>query len=82
MTYYAFLHHAPGSSFGVSFPDVPGCFSGGETEEGAKARAGRALALHIEELQALGLPVPAPSRLVAAWSLVNDPAAVPFPVEL
>lgn len=85
MEYIAFLHHDEStktkgsSSYGVSFPDLPGCFSGGETEEEAKARAGRALTLHIEELQALGLPVPAPSRLADALAKM-DGVGKPFAV--
>jgi predicted RNase H-like HicB family nuclease len=31
MKYIAVIHHDPGSAFGVSFPDFPGCITAGET---------------------------------------------------
>ena len=37
-TYIALLHKAKASSFGVTFPDFPGCVTGGETLEEAKRR--------------------------------------------
>jgi len=80
--YFAFLHRSPGSSYGVSFPDLPGCYSGGETEAEARANAPEALAAHVQALRDLGRAVPAPSDLATAMSRVADPAAVVFTVEL
>lgn len=82
MKYFAFLHHSPGSSYGVSFPDLPGCYSGGETEAEARANAPEALAAHVQELRDLGQVVPASSDLAAAMARVADLAAVAFVVEL
>lgn len=61
MRYTALLHKDENSSYGVSFPDLPGCFSGGETEEEAMRNAAEALELHIQALHELGLEIPASS---------------------
>lgn len=37
------------SGFGVFFPDIPGCTSGGDTVQEAAENAGEALALHLED---------------------------------
>lgn len=61
MRYAALLHKDERSSYGVSFPDLPGCFSGGETEEEAMRNAAEALALHIQCLKEMGQEPPTPS---------------------
>jgi predicted RNase H-like HicB family nuclease len=43
----ALVHKDEGTSYGVSFPDVPGCISAGDTLEEALANAGEALAAHL-----------------------------------
>jgi predicted RNase H-like HicB family nuclease len=55
------LIHAPASSgsFGVTFPDVPGCASGGASFEQAVRMAGEALSGHLAMLQAGGDVMPA-----------------------
>ena len=45
--YIALVHKDEGTSYGVSFPDVPGCISAGDTLEEALANAGEALAAHL-----------------------------------
>lgn len=74
MRYAALLHKDEHSSYGVSFPDLPGCFSGGETEEEAMRNAAEALALHVEALQGEGRELPAPSsfELVQTQALALD----------
>lgn len=42
------------SAFGVVFPDVPSCFSAGDTLDEALANAKEALELHFEALSELG----------------------------
>ena len=39
--YLALVHKDEGTSYGVSFPDVPGCISAGDTFEEAVADASR-----------------------------------------
>jgi len=38
-TYIAYVYKDPDSSFGVSFPDLPGCYGAGETHDEAIASA-------------------------------------------
>lgn len=60
MRYIAFIHKEPDSVYGVSFPDLPGCISAGETIDAAVQNAVEALAGHVRMLEADGDPVPAP----------------------
>lgn len=68
--YIAYLRKDKDSDYGVEFPDLPGCFSAGQTLEEAKAMAGEALAGHVAVLQEMGRPVPPPSTLD---QLAEDP---------
>ncbi|MFY8209490.1 MAG: type II toxin-antitoxin system HicB family antitoxin [Caulobacter sp.] len=61
--YIALIHKDADSAFGVSFPDLPGCISVGETLEEARANAEEALALHVEGMIEDGETLPAPSAL-------------------
>ncbi|MGE6740991.1 type II toxin-antitoxin system HicB family antitoxin [Allorhizobium pseudoryzae] len=45
-TTYGILHHE-NQSFGVSFPDFPGCVTGGATEEEALRKADEVLTFHV-----------------------------------
>jgi predicted RNase H-like HicB family nuclease len=58
--YIALVYKDAGTSCGVSFPDVPGCISAGDTFEEAVANAAQALAGHLALMQADGDPIPAP----------------------
>ncbi len=58
--YIALVHKDEGTSYGVSFPDVPGCISAGDTFEEAVANAGEALGGHLELMRADGDAIPAP----------------------
>ena len=44
------IHKDEGSVFGVSVPDVPGCFSYGDTVEDALKNAHEAVIFHVEGL--------------------------------
>jgi predicted RNase H-like HicB family nuclease len=57
----ALVHKDEGTSYGVSFPDVPGCISAGDTLEEAVANAGEALAAHLALMRHDGDTVP-PAR--------------------
>ena len=63
MRYTAFIHKAPDTDYGVSFPDLPGCIAVGETIELAIESATEALAFHIEGMEEDGDKVPAPRSL-------------------
>jgi predicted RNase H-like HicB family nuclease len=58
-SYVALVHKDEGTSYGVSFPDVPGCISAGDTFEEAVANAAEALAGHFALIKADGEAIPA-----------------------
>ena len=63
MNYPIAIEPQPGSAYGVQFPDLPGCFSAGETLDEAIANASEALAFHIEGLLDAGEKIPTPLDL-------------------
>jgi predicted RNase H-like HicB family nuclease len=58
--YIALVHKDEGTSYGVSFPDVPGCIAAGDTFEEAVANAAEALASHFAVMKADGDLIAAP----------------------
>jgi predicted RNase H-like HicB family nuclease len=71
MRYAALIHKDPDSAYGVSFPDLPGCFSAGDSLAEAMENATEGLAGYVRWLQADGDPVPAPRSLD---EIMSDPA--------
>ncbi|HEY1943873.1 MAG TPA: type II toxin-antitoxin system HicB family antitoxin [Roseiarcus sp.] len=69
--YIALIHKEPGSEFGVSFPDLPGCVTAGASLDEARDMAAEALAFHLEGLDQDGEPIPEPATLEA---VMRDPA--------
>lgn len=75
-------------AFGVVVPDLPGCFSAGDTLEEAMAMAEEAIVAWIETAIDAGQDIPQPSSIEAlrkahkewkgwAWAVVKvDPAAL------
>jgi predicted RNase H-like HicB family nuclease len=55
--YVGVVHKDADSSFGVSFPDLPGCATVGRTMANARQMAAEALATHLEGFAA-GDPIP------------------------
>jgi predicted RNase H-like HicB family nuclease len=73
--YVAFIHKDPGSAYGVSFPDVPGCYSAGDTLQEATQNAVEGLGSFVRWLEADGDPVPAPrtpDEIMADPSLAEE----------
>jgi len=64
----------PETAIGIWFPDLPGCFSAGDSVEEALRNAEEALALYAESLAEEGRSLPAPRSISA---LRNDPAVAP-----
>jgi len=62
MNYPIVIHKDEDSDYGVTVPDLPGCFSAGSTIDEALAMAREAIELHLEGLIEDGQPVPAPGR--------------------
>ena len=61
MTYLAVLEPGEDGSYGISFPDLPGCFSYGENLAHAGQMAAEAASLHIYGLEQDGDEIPTPS---------------------
>lgn len=58
MRYPVVVHHEAGSAYGVTVPDLPGCFSAGETFDEALDKSIEAIQLHLEGLEAEGEAIP------------------------
>lgn len=81
MQYAVVIHKDADSDYGVTVPDLPGCFSAGSTLDEALAMAQEALELHLEGLIAEGQPLPAARGIEAhrnnpdysdgTWALVS-----------
>lgn len=80
--YIALIHKDPGSDFGVSFPDLPGCVTAGATLDEARSLAVEALALHLNGLAEDGDPVPEPSSIEAIMTERENRDAVAFLVDV
>lgn len=63
MRYPVVLHKDLDSDYGVTVPDLPGCFSAGETIDEALAEVVEAIECHIEGLLIDGEPVPSPTSI-------------------
>jgi predicted RNase H-like HicB family nuclease len=50
-------------AYGVLVPDLPGCFSAGDTLDEALANSREAILLHVEGLVEDGQPFPTPSTV-------------------
>lgn len=55
-TYLALIHKDADSAWGVTFPDLPGCFSAADEEGEIIANAMEALELYAENMDALPAP--------------------------
>ncbi|MFP7753849.1 type II toxin-antitoxin system HicB family antitoxin [Thermodesulfobacteriota bacterium B35] len=81
MKYPIAIHKDRDSDYGVTFPDIPGCFSAGSSIEEAIINAQEAAECHIEGLLMDAEPVPVPSPIEqhranpeyreCIWAVVN-----------
>lgn len=58
MNFPIVVHKDKKSDFGVTVPDLPGCFSAGETLDEAIANAKEAIECHLEGMMEDGEPIP------------------------
>jgi predicted RNase H-like HicB family nuclease len=65
MNYPVVIHKDKDSDYGVTVPDLPGCFSAGTTMDEAVAMAKEAIELHLEGPTEEGQPVPSAGRIEA-----------------
>jgi predicted RNase H-like HicB family nuclease len=66
-TYFAIVHKDGDSAVGVVFPDLPGCFSAGDTYDKAIANAHIALRAYAEAEQEAGRRLPKPRSFEALY---------------
>ncbi len=59
MRYPVVIHKDPNSDYGVTVPDLPGCFSAGSTVDEALSEVVEAIEAHIEGLLLDGEGIPA-----------------------
>ncbi|MEZ4861431.1 MAG: type II toxin-antitoxin system HicB family antitoxin [Caldilineaceae bacterium] len=81
MRYPVVIHKEANSDYGVTVPDLPGCFTAGETVDDALVQAVEAIECHIEGLLLDHEPIPAqrsieehrrnPDYTDALWALVT-----------
>ena len=57
------IHKDPDSDYGVTVPDLPGCFSAGSTIDEAMLMAREAIELYLDTLIDDGREIPEPSSI-------------------
>lgn len=65
MNFPVAIHKDARSAYGVTVPDLAGCFSAGKTLDEALANAREAIELHVEGLLDAGEPMPRPKPIDA-----------------
>ena len=63
MQYPIVIHKDKGSDYGVTVPDLPGCFSAGSTVDEAMVMAKEAIELYLEHTIEEGKVVPTPGTV-------------------
>ncbi len=63
MHYPVVIHKDPESDYGVTVPDLPGCFSAGATMDEALQEVVEAIETHLEGMLLDGEPVPSPKAI-------------------
>ncbi len=63
MRYPVVIHKDPESDYGVTVPDLAGCFSAGETLDEALSEVVEAIECHLEGLLMDGEPIPPPGTI-------------------
>ena len=67
-TYFAIVHKDEGSAVGIVFPDLPGCFSAGDTYDEAIDNAHEALRLYADAERNSGRKLPSPRTFEALYA--------------
>ena len=63
MRYPVIIHKDPGSDYGVTVPDLPGCFTIGDTVDDAIVQTVEAIECHIEGLVLDSETIPTPRSI-------------------
>lgn len=77
--FIATLEYGEHGDIGVYFHDLPGCISGGDTEEEAMQNAKEALSLHLYGMEEDGDTIPRPSSLKDLTFASNE---IPYMAEV
>ena len=72
MRYPIIMHTENHRVFGVTVPDLPGCFSVGDSIEEAIDNAHEAIMLYIEDMVAEGESIPSPTQIVDMTDFYPD----------
>lgn len=65
MNYLVVFERSADGTVWARVPDLPGCYSCGDTQEEVKSNIKEAIDLHIEGLKETGQPIPEPSSFGA-----------------
>ena len=76
MKYPVLIHKESSSDFGVTVPDLPGCYSAGTTMEEALENAHEAVLTHVEGLLMDQELIPTPSSVESLLPEWNEEGAV------
>jgi predicted RNase H-like HicB family nuclease len=76
MKYAVFLEKESNSDYGVTVPDLPGCFSAGTTVEEALENVQEAILTHVEGLLMDNDIVPNPSSIEKLKDGINSPKII------
>lgn len=76
MRFPIFIEKDPGSDYGVTIPDLPGCFSAGDTLDEALSNAREAILTHIEGMLMDNEVISTPSQLDILKEKNDNPAYV------
>ncbi len=81
MRFPVVIHKDPDSDYGVTVPDLPGCFSAGETVDEALSEVVEAIETHLEGMLLDSEPIPVPGTVEfykddpeyagGIWAVVN-----------
>lgn len=71
-SYIALIDRASDRSYGISFPDFPGCVSAGDTFEKVLREGAEALSFHVAGMKQDGDPVPVPRSLDEIKAAAED----------
>jgi predicted RNase H-like HicB family nuclease len=63
MRYPVVIHKDPDSDYGVTVPDLPGCFSAGDTIDDALVQVVEAIECHVEGMMMDDEPIPLPRSI-------------------
>src|SRR3989304_3718615 len=63
MRYPVVIHKDPESDYGVTVPDLPGCFSAGATMDEALQETVEAIETHLEGMLLDNEPIPSPKSI-------------------